>query len=94
MHMLPSLNVKPFGMAEQLKADPEANALEQLEAMKQMDIVRLGAHCGFVDNDVLKYSSYTIIRAKDHVMYTSEKIKQWIADNGVQLVTYDDIYPV
>ncbi len=91
---LPSLNIKPFGILEQLKADPEANALVQLEAHKNEPFVRIGGHCGFVDDEVLKYSSYTIIRVKDHVMYTSEKIKQWIKDNGVELVSYDDIYPM
>lgn len=85
------VTIKPFGIKAQLNSNPEKDALEQLEILKNEEYVMLSGHCGYVDDDLLKYSTYTIIRAKDHKMYTSNKIKRWIQENDVELITFDDL---
>lgn len=88
---LPSLNVKPFTMEAQLNADVEKYTLEQLEAYKEEEYVNMGGHGGFVDDELLKYSTYTLIRVKDHAMYTSFKIKKWIEENNVELISFREL---
>lgn len=88
---LPSLNVKPFTMEAQLNANVEEYALEQLEKMKDEEYVNMGGHAGFVDDELLKYSTYSFIRMKDHAMYTSPRIKQWLKDNEVELISFRDL---
>lgn len=88
---LPSLNVKPFTMEAQLNADVESYTLKMLEEHKDLEYAMIGGHCGYVDDELLKYTTYTIIRAKDHVMYTSSRIKQWIEDNNVELISFSDL---
>lgn len=78
---------KPFELSDQIDRDVETHVLNQLEAMKDEALVMISGHCGFLDAELLKYSSFTVIRAKDHEMYTSEKLKRWIAENHVELTT-------
>lgn len=80
---------KPFTLEAQYDTDTESHVLKELERLKDKELVMISGHCGFVDAELLKYSSYTLIRAKDHQMYTSEKIKQWIRDNHVELTTFE-----
>ncbi len=91
MIAMPGVNLKPFGIKEQMEADPEAFALSQLPNFLDKEWVSLGGHCGYVDDEIMKYSTYSIIRAKDHAMYTSKKIQQWFKDNHVELISYRDI---
>lgn len=88
---LPSLNKKPFPIEQQAIADAEENALKQLELYKDEEYVLLSGHGGYVDNDLLKYSTFTLIRAKDVEMYTSKRIKKWLEENGVELISFRDL---
>lgn len=88
---LPSLNVKPFTMEAQLNADVEGYTLQMLEEHKDKEFVNIGGHGGFVDDELLKYSTFTLIRPKDHAMYTSPRIKQWIKDNDAELISFRDL---
>jgi hypothetical protein len=84
-------NVKPFSVENQIKTDVLAFAEQHIDECLGKEYVTLGGHAGFVDADLLKYSTYTIIRAKDHELFTSEFIKEWIRKNNVELITYRDI---
>ncbi len=88
---LPSLNVKPFTIEVQLQANVEEYTLEQLKKYQDAPYVLIGGHCGFVDTDLMKYSTYTIIRAKDHQMYTSKRIMDWLKENHVELISFRDL---
>ena len=82
---------KPFPLEEQAECDSEKKCLEQLEAHCHEEYVRIGGHCGYVDNDLLRYSTFTVVRAKDYVMYTSDKIKAWIEQHDAELISYRDL---
>ena len=88
---LPNLNIKPFSIENQFAADVEKNTLKQLECFKDEDYVMIGGHGGYVDDNLLKYSTYTLIRVKDTKMYTSKKIKMWIQEHHAELITFDDL---
>lgn len=48
-------------------------------------------HTGYVDADIFGLSSYNIFRCKDLEGVTSKETLQWIQDNNIELITYNDI---
>lgn len=89
---VPTWTLRPFNLQNQLICNPEEHVLKALEAMKDEETVMISGHCGFVDDELLGYSSYTLIRARDHHMYTSDKIKKWVKEHDVELVTLQEVY--
>ena len=55
------------------------------------EYVLLGGHVGFVDADLFRYTTYSVIRCKDHEVFTSDFVKNWILRNNVELITYRDL---
>lgn len=85
-------NIKPvFKVEDQLKTDVAQNVLDRLDAIEDDQVTVMICHCGYVDAQLLKISSYSLIRTKDLEMATSEKLQQALQDAGVQLVTYRDL---
>lgn len=48
-------------------------------------------HPGYLDDYILRTSSLTIPRTKEVAMACDPATKQWLADNDVQVITYDDL---
>ena len=85
-------NIKPvFSLEAQSVTDVEENVYKQLDLLKEHEITALICHAGYVDQDLIDVSSYTLIRPKDLVMATSNKIMQYLKDNGIELITYRDL---
>lgn len=55
------------------------------------EIWRVGGHPGFLDDYILSESSCNIHRVKDIIAVTSDELKAWIADEGIELVNQRDI---
>lgn len=53
--------------------------------------VEMVMHPGWVDDTVFQGSSYTMIRVKDLIALTSDTVKAWVRDNGVQLASAYDV---
>lgn len=91
-HMLDcDWNPKPFPIEKQAVTDVEGNLLRELSKVLDKEIVFAGGHCGYVDDELLKFSTYSLIRCKDLSAATSPKIKKFIEDNSVELISYDDL---
>lgn len=86
-----SWNVKPFTIENQLKTSALEYVKEHADEMLEFEYAALGGHAGFVDNELFKWTTYSIIRCKDHEMYTSDFMKEWIKKNNVQLISYRDL---
>lgn len=84
-------NKKPFPLEEQLKASPIDFIMNQIDDLKNEEYVMIGGHPGYVDNELFKRSSYTLIRIKDLEMVTSNRIKKWIIENDVELISFNDV---
>ena len=84
-------NVKPFTVEKQIQTDVEANYLKVFPEMFEHEISLLICHAGFVDEDIFRCSTYTIIRNKDLYMACSPRIREFIDSNKIELVTYRDI---
>lgn len=61
---------------------------EHLEEIKENEVTDLMCHPAFIDSFLLESSSYNVQRAKEHKILTSEKVKKFLEDNGVELVNY------
>ena len=64
-------------------------------ALREMDgnsCVMMICHPGYVDDYVLKTSLLTTQRAEEAAMLTNAETKHWLRENGVRLVTYDDLW--
>lgn len=55
------------------------------------EISAINTHCGYVDADLFKVSSYTLLRVKDLEAMTSQEVKSWIEKNNIELITYRDL---
>ena len=71
--------------------DRVESVLAALEKNKDKEYVLLGSHCGYVDGELIGLTRMNLERAMDHRMLTSEKIKKWIKDNGVELISFRDL---
>ena len=50
-------------------------------------------HCGFADAPLFKLSSFNTCRVKDLEGMVSDEVKQWIKDNNIELITFNDLDP-
>lgn len=89
-------NVKPFDLTKQLASNPLRSfltgELEYLEtAVKENGTTHIHVHAGFVDEDLFRRSSYTIIRMKELDFLCSPEFKTWLKLNQVQLIDCRDL---
>ena len=48
-------------------------------------------HPGYLDANILRKSSLTVPRAMEAEMLCSDETKKYIEEQGIELVTYDDL---
>ncbi len=85
---------KPFPIEDQLKTNVEEELLKVLPLALKHEYAVFVCHCGFVEEDLFKESTYTIIRNKDLAAATSPRIIKWLKDNNVELINYSDAVKV
>ncbi|EHR32300.1 ChbG/HpnK family deacetylase [Helcococcus kunzii] len=91
-HVPGDWNIKPlFKVEDQLVTDVEENVIKEVPDMLTNDLAVLICHCGYIDDKLLKLSTYSLIRAKDLEMATSEKLINLLNENNVELITYRDL---
>ena len=83
-------NKKPFPLEDQIKADLTECVIGDQEFLNN-PISFLGTHCGYVDHELFQVSTYTLIRNQDLAAVTSERFKQWIQENNIELISYRDL---
>lgn len=84
-------NQKVFDPVAQLERSPLDEFWARKEKLLDFAYVFAGGHAGFVDAELLRLSSCSIERCKDLEFCTSDKVKKWIHDNHVELISYDDL---
>ena len=83
-------NKKPFSLEEQMNTDPMEYILKD-RTFAENALGFIGTHCGYVDEELFRVSTYTLIRNKDLSTVTGARMRQWIEDNHIQLITYRDL---
>ncbi|MGN1343227.1 MAG: ChbG/HpnK family deacetylase [Traorella sp.] len=82
---------KPFPIEKQMATDVEANFLKSLENSLDHEIGYFICHCGFVEEDLFRETSYTLIRNKDLYAACSPKVRQFLDEHEIELITYEDL---
>lgn len=83
---------KGDSLESQMSIDVENNLLENgLPLLKDGDTGYFITHCGYVDYDLFRYSSLTLRRMVDLHAATSERVKRYIKENDIELITYSDL---
>ena len=86
-----------FNVMTQMENDPlqmfiDGKLKKLEEALHKDEAFLLHTHAGFLDRDLLKISSYNMLRAMEAGFLMSRELKDWIKSNRVELVTYLDVY--
>lgn len=82
---------KPFPLEDQKNTNVVDNFCQSLSNSLSHEIGHFTCHCGYVDSDLLNETTYTLIRTRDLQAATSNKVKQFLKDNGIELITYKDL---
>lgn len=82
---------KAFDPAAQLAKDPLNDFMTCADVFLAKEYVFFGGHPGFVDAELLGLTTLSLERMRDHEAFTSPKLLKWIKENGVELITYNDI---
>lgn len=77
--------------AMQLKGDLKNYIISDHDHLLEAEYGYLISHCGYVDNDLVNLSSFNTCRVRDLEALTSDEVKQWAADNNVELITFNDL---
>ncbi len=76
----------------QMEFDVIANLTGKgLPDMKENETRMFVCHCGYVDLDLFRNTSLTLRRVRDLDAMMSETLKQHLADQGIELITYRDL---
>lgn len=84
-------NPKPFSFEAQMATNVESKLINALQKYLGYDKVSYICHCGYLEEELFPLSTYTAIRMKDLAAATSRKLKEFITNNNVELITYEDL---
>ena len=83
---------KVFDPNDQLNKNPLKDVLDNWDYLLQQEYVMIGGHPGFLDAELLGLTTLSIERVRDHQMCVSEELRKRIEEDGVELITYYDLY--
>ncbi len=81
----------PPTLDNQYASSLEEFILNTSEELLNSNLCYLICHAGYVDRDLMELSSFNIYRLNDLHGVTSDKVKQWVKDHHIELVTYKDL---
>ncbi len=59
--------------------------------IKDLEIAEIMCHPAFVDKRMLDISSYAIPRTQEMAVLRDQKVKDWVKDNNIELISFADI---
>lgn len=83
--------LRPGTLENQAASSLKEYILQHGSEWKKEDIRFLIAHAGYVDQDLIRFSSYTLYRTGDLEGLSDAEVMAWIRDNHIELITYKDL---
>ena len=85
-----------FSPVTQLDRDPlrfftEGKLTYLNEALENNGIAHIHTHSGFVDRDLMRMTSFNLIRMMEADFVTSQELNSWIRENNVELIDIRDL---
>lgn len=84
-------NQIPFTLENQQNTDALAYFKAHVSDYDGAEYALLTTHPGFVDAEIFRWSSYNLVRCKDHELLTSAFLREWMDENQIELIRYRDI---
>ena len=75
----------------QLNEDLESFIVENRSGFDKDGYGYLITHCGYADARLFELSSFNLCRVKDLEALTSDRVKNWIRENNIELITFKDL---
>lgn len=66
-------------------------ALLERSLNDHLDIIGFAVHPAYVDQDLLRLSSYNVQRAKELSVLLDQRVKDYIASHDIQMISFQDI---
>lgn len=81
-----------FGSPEaQLKEDLASYLIENKAEFDMEGYGYVVSHCGYADARLFDLSSFNLCRVKDLEALTSDKVKNWVKENKIELISFKDL---
>lgn len=74
----------------QAATDVETFILEDRLGLLGREYGMISTHAGYCDEELVRMSSYNVIRTKELYALCSPKVKKWVEDNGIELINMED----
>lgn len=87
-----SMNKKAFDPEAQLAKEPLKMVMQYSSELLAAEYATIGGHPGYVDADLLGLTTLSLERCRDAEMMMSPELRDWIDQNGVELITYADLH--
>lgn len=90
------MDIKPgdrkpeYSLEMQGKTDVEEFVLSGKCEFEGHDFTFLATHCGYCDGELMKMSTFSVIRGKELEMLCSPKIRKWISEQKIELINFDE----
>lgn len=81
---------RPFPFEEQINAYA-MDSIREDRALVEAEHGILIFHCGYIDPALMEVSTFSLIRVNDLKAVISQEMKDWIRDNNIELITYEDV---
>ncbi len=75
----------------QLQEDLKGFLLEDKAEFLKQEYGYLVTHCGYADARLFELSSFNLCRVKDLEALTSNEVKEWVKENQIELITFNDL---
>ena len=75
----------------QVQSDLKSYILNDEAGFLKKDLGYLVTHCGYVDEEIMRLSSFNLVRMKDLDALTSQEVISWIKENDIRLITIKDL---
>ena len=85
-------NKAAYTMQMQLDTDVEEWILSDRLQLLDREYGVISTHLGFCDEELVRMSSFNVIRYKEVYALTSAKVREWIRDNQIELITLEQFY--
>ena len=82
---------KIFDPMDQLNKDTLKQFMDIKEELVANGCSSFVCHPGYVDAELLGWTTLSLERAKDAEMMQSPLVKQWCEENNIELITYRDL---
>lgn len=82
---------KVFDPAEQLSKNTTQIIMECADWLAEGEYAGIGGHPGYVDGELMKWTTLSLERMRDAEAMMSEEVRNWVDSNNIELITYYDL---